>query len=153
VRTVVRFAYPPHVGVIVSGTRSETEGVRPRACIVDDHAAVRQWLAKKLESLGVEVCGVAESLVEGLASITSERPDLAVVDNRLPDGRGIDLCREVSATQPGMTLILHTGMISPLEESQAYEAGVTRIALKSIQGDDLLAAVEEFAVRRRAAGG
>ncbi|MFZ2016517.1 MAG: response regulator transcription factor [Nocardioides sp.] len=125
--------------------------VRPRACIVDDHAAVRQWLTQKLESLGVEICGVAETLEEGLATLTSQRPDLAVVDNRLPDGRGIDLCREISAQQPVMTLILHTGMISPLEESQAHEAGVTRIALKSIQGDDLLAAVEEFAVRHRAA--
>ena len=48
-----------------------------------------------------------------------------------------------------MALILHTGVISPLEESQAYEAGVSRIALKSIQGDDLLAAVAELASRRR----
>jgi DNA-binding NtrC family response regulator len=37
------------------------------------------------------------------------------VDNRLPDGRGIDLCRAISAQQPAMTLILHTGMISQLE--------------------------------------
>jgi DNA-binding NarL/FixJ family response regulator len=126
---------------------------RPRACIVDDHAAVRQWLTNKLETLGIDVCGVAESLEEGLDALTRQRPDLAVVDNRLPDGRGIDLCREISALQPDMTLILHTGMISPLEESQAHEAGVTRIALKSIQGDELLTAVEEFAVGYHAAGG
>ena len=149
----VRVAYPPSVGAITSGAGPDAMPARPRACIVDDHAAVRQWLAKKLESIGIEVCGVAETLDAGLVSITSELPDLAVVDNRLPDGRGIDLCREVSARRPGITLILHTGMISPLEESQAYAAGVTRIALKSIQGDDLVAAVEEFAVRRRAAGG
>ncbi len=148
---VVRFAYPPLVGTNDNATRLEARAVRPRACIVDDHAAVRQWLTKKLESLGVEVCGVAETHEEGLAALIAERPDIAVVDNRLPDGRGIDLCREISAQQPGLTLILHTGMISPLEESQAHEAGVTRIALKSIQGDDLLAAVEEFAVRYRAA--
>ena len=138
---------------IANGAGPEAGTARPRACIVDDHADVRQWLATKLESLGIEVCGVAETVDGGLVTIASEHPDLAVVDNRLPDGRGIDLCREASATQPGMTLILHTGVISPLEESQAYEAGVTRIALKSIQGDDLLAAVEEFAVRRRSAGG
>lgn len=148
---LVRFAYPPLVGTNDNATGLGDPVVRPRACIVDDHAAVRQWLTQKLESLGVEICGVAETLEEGLATLTSQRPDLAVVDNRLPDGRGIDLCREISAQQPVMTLILHTGMISPLEESQAHEAGVTRIALKSIQGDDLLAAVEEFAVRHRAA--
>lgn len=149
---VGRFAYPPLVGTNDKATGLGDRAVRPRACIVDDHAAVRQWLTKRLESLGVEVCGVAETLEEGLAALTSQRPDLAVVDNRLPDGRGIDLCREVSAQQPAMTLILHTGLISPWEETQAREAGVTRIALKSIQGDDLLAAVEEFAVRHRAAG-
>ena len=84
-----------------------------------------------------------------MAAILTHRPDLAVVDNRLPDGRGIDLCREVSGIAPEIALILHTGMISPTEESQAYQAGVARIALKSIQGDDLMAAVAEFAARRR----
>lgn len=149
--TVVRFAYPPLVGTnndVGLGDR----GVRPRGCIVGDHAAVRQWLTDKLATLGVEVCGVAETLEEGLAVLTSQRPDLAVVDSRLPDGRGIDLCREISDQQPELALILHTGVISPLEESQAHEAGVTWIALKSIQGDDLLAAVEEFAVRYRGQG-
>jgi DNA-binding NarL/FixJ family response regulator len=150
-RALVRVAYPALVGADASGPEPGAGGVRLRACIVDDHAAVRTWLATKLESIGIEVCGVAETRDEGLASIATQRPDLAVVDNRLPDGRGIDLCRDVSAAQPGVTLILHTGMISPGEETQAYEAGVTRIALKSIQGDDLVAAVEELAGRRRAA--
>ena len=94
---VVRFAYPPLVGTNDNASRLEARAVRPRACIVDDHAAVRQWLTKKLESLGVEVCGVAETHEEGLAALIAERPDIAVVDNRLPDGRGIDLCREISA--------------------------------------------------------
>jgi DNA-binding NarL/FixJ family response regulator len=137
--------------MITTGGGAGVAGVGLRACIVDDHAAVRTWLAKKLESIGIEVCGIAETRREGLAAISAQHPDLAVVDNRLPDGRGIDLCRDVATTQPGVVLILHTGMISPLEESQAYEAGVSRIALKSIQGDDLVAAVEEFADRRRAA--
>ncbi len=131
---------------------AEVSATGLRACIVDDHAAVRQWLAKKLESLGIEVCAASETMAEGFREITSLRPNLAVVDNRLPDGRGIDLCREISAVEPDMTLILHTGMISPVEETQAYDAGVTRIALKSIRGDDLLAAVEEFAARQREAG-
>lgn len=124
------------------------ESSRLRACIVDDHAVVREWLARKLEGLGFEVCVTSGTLQEGVAAILAERPDLAVVDNRLPDGRGIDLCREVSQVMPGIALILHTGMISPLEESQAYQAGVARIALKSIQGDELIAAVAEFAASR-----
>jgi DNA-binding NarL/FixJ family response regulator len=111
---------------------------------VDDHAAVHQWLTGKLEALGVEVCAIAETLADGLSVIVTHRPDFAVVDNRLPDGRGIDLCRAVSASGSGVTLILHTGMISPLEQSQAYEAGVARIVLKSIQGEDLVSAVEEL---------
>ena len=122
-----------------------------RACIVDDHHAVRQWLARKLAVEGIEVCASSETVVDGLRAILDHRPDLAVVDNRLPDGRGIDLCREISDSLPHLELILHTGMISPLEESQAYEAGVTRVALKSIRGEDLMAAVAEFAARRREA--
>lgn len=120
-----------------------------RACVVDDHAVVRQWLVQKLETVGFDVCASVDTLREGVAAILTHRPDLAVVDNRLPDGRGIDLCREVSGIAPEIALILHTGMISPTEESQAYQAGVARIALKSIQGDDLMAAVAEFAARRR----
>jgi DNA-binding NarL/FixJ family response regulator len=149
----LRFAYPPLVGTDNNAAGLGERAGRPRACIVDDHAAVRHWLTAKLEALGIDVCGVAESLEEGLHALTSLRPDLAVIDNRLPDGRGIDLCRGISRLQPDMTLILHTGMISPLEETQAHEAGVTRIALKSIQGDELLTAVEEFATGYHVAGG
>jgi DNA-binding NarL/FixJ family response regulator len=149
----LRVAYPPLVGTDNDAAGLGERAGRPRACIVDDHAAVRQWLTNKLETLGIDVCGVAESLEEGLHALTTQRPDLAIIDNLLPDGRGIDLCREISELHPDITLILLTGMISPLEESQAHEAGVTRIALKSIQGDELLTAVEEFAAGYHAAGG
>lgn len=129
-------------------------GGRPRvlrACIVDDHTAVRQWLTGKLDGLGIEVCASSETVAGGVEVILAHHPDLVVVDNRLPDGRGVDLCREVSPSVPGTALILHTGVITPLEESQAYDAGVSRVALKSIQGEDLMAAVTEFASRHRGA--
>jgi two-component system response regulator DevR len=128
---------------------SAPPSARPRAVIVDDHAVVRDWLVQRLEAAGFDVCASSATLEEGLAAILTERPDLAVVDNRLPDRRGIELCRRVSSAAPEVALILHTGMISPLEESQAYQAGVVRIALKSIQGDDLMAAVAEFSARRQ----
>ena len=110
---------------------------------------MREWLAGKLDSLGIGTSAASGTVADGVEAIRTHRPDLVVVDNRLPDGRGIDLCREVSDLTPELTVILHTGIISPLEERQAYEAGVARIALKSIQGEDLLAAVAEFASRRR----
>jgi DNA-binding NarL/FixJ family response regulator len=122
-----------------------------RACIVDEHAGVREWLTGKLDSLGIETAAASETVAAGVEQIRTHRPDLVVVDNRLPDGRGVDLCREVSGLLPETTFILHTGVISPLEASQAYDAGVTRIALKTIQGEELLAAVSEFASRRRGA--
>jgi CheY-like chemotaxis protein len=122
-----------------------------RACIVDDHVAVRQWLADQLEGLGIEVCASSGTLVDGAAAVLAHHPDLVVVDNRLPDGRGIDLCREISDSQPEVALILHTTTVSPLEETQAYQAGVTRVALKSIQGDDLMAALAELTSHPREA--
>jgi DNA-binding NarL/FixJ family response regulator len=121
-----------------------------RACIVDAHLTVREWLAAKLGELGVEVCASCGTLAEGLEAIQTLHPDIAVVDNRLPDGLGIDLCRKISEDLPDVALILHAGIVSPLEENRAYEAGVTRIALKSIKGDALLAAVTELAWRDRA---
>jgi DNA-binding NarL/FixJ family response regulator len=133
-----------------SAPGSASEPARLRACIVDDHAVVRDWLSYKLEAAGFDVCESCETIEEGVTAILAQRPDLAVVDNRLPDGRGIDLCRAVSASAPDVALILHTGMISPTEESEAYEAGVDRIAMKSIQGDDLISAIAEFAARHEA---
>ena len=130
---------------------SEVRRPALRACIVDGNVAVRQWLADQLDGLGIEVCASSESLVDGVAAILAHHPDLVVVDNRLPDGRGVDLCREIADSQPGVALILHTGVISRVEERQAYEAGVSRVALKSIQGDDLVAALAEFTSRRREA--
>jgi DNA-binding NarL/FixJ family response regulator len=134
-----------------AATEVGLEGRRPvlRACIVDDHPAVREWVARKLAGLGIEVCGSSETLAGGVAAILAHHPDLVVVDNRLPDGRGIDLCREVSEADPEVVLILHTGVISAQEESQAYQAGVSRVALKSIQGDELMNALVEFASHHR----
>jgi DNA-binding NtrC family response regulator len=148
-RGQVRFAYPPLVGANGERSGAGTGRAHVRACVVDDQVGVRQWVVATLEALGF-ACAVAESAAEGLEVISSQRPDLAVVDSRLPDGRGVDLCRAVSAVHPDITLILHAGMISPADEAEAYDAGVTRVALKTIQGDDLAAAVEEFAQRRGA---
>ncbi len=123
-----------------------------RACVVDANAAVRRWLTGKLEGLGIEVCASSETVVDGVAAILTHHPDLVVVDNRLPDGRGVDLCRQIADSRPEVVLILHTGVIGPVEEIQAYRAGVSRVALKSISGDDLMAALEEFASRACGAG-
>ena len=67
-----------------------------RACIVDEHAAVREWLTGKLDSVGIETSAASGTVADGVEAIRTHRPDLVVVDNRLPDGRGVDLCREVS---------------------------------------------------------
>jgi len=148
-RGQVRVAYPPLVGL--NGGPGDVEAAQghPRACVVGDQVDVRQWVVSRLETLGF-VCSVARSAAEGLALIATRPPDLAVVDSRLPDGRGIDLCRAISGSHPGIALILHTGVITAEDEAKAYDAGVTRVVLKSIQGDDLAAAVEELARRRRA---
>jgi len=129
----------------------QAETVSPaRACIVEADRTVQEWLAARLGELGIEVCASCGTIADGLEAIRRHHPDIAVVDNRLPDGLGIDLCREISEDLPEVALILHAGMVSSLEESQAYEAGVTRIALKSIKGDALLVAVTELAGRGRA---
>ena len=121
-----------------------------RACIVEADRTVQEWLAARLGELGIEVCASCGTVADGLDAVHRHHPDIVVVDNRLPDGLGTDLCREISEDLPEVALILHAGMVSPLEESQAYEAGVSRIVLKSIKGDALLLAVTELAGRSRA---
>jgi DNA-binding response OmpR family regulator len=97
----------------------ESEGRRRvlRACVVDANLAVRQWLTTKLDGLGIDVCASSQTVVDGVAAILTHHPDLVVVDNRLPDGRGVDLCRQIADSHPEVVLILHTGVIGPVEET------------------------------------
>ena len=113
-------------------------------CLVDDHADVRRHLSDLLTGAGVDVLSAVGTVSEGEATVRQLLPDVAVIDNRLPDGRGIDLCRRLSTLTPEVGLLLHTSTVTDEEAIEAIEAGVAAIILKSIRSEGLIDAIVTF---------
>mgnify|MGYP001600823873 FL=1 len=122
---------------------SESE-VRPlRLVVVDDHEVVRQGLVALLgRREAFQVVGEAGTAAEALSVVRRFRPDLVVMDVRLPDGSGIEACREIRAEMPEVRVIILTSY--PDEEAvlSAIIAGASGYLLKQIRGRDLVNALE-----------
>ncbi len=118
--------------------------VRPlRLLVVDDHEVVRQGLVSLLgRRAGFEVVAQAGSVAESITQAARYEPDLVVMDVRLPDGSGIEACREIRAARPETRVIMLTSY--PDEEAvlSAIIAGASGYLLKQIRGRDLVAALE-----------
>jgi DNA-binding NarL/FixJ family response regulator len=122
-----------------------TDGAeRPlRLLVVDDHEIVRQGLVALLDRRdGFEVVAQAGTVAECLAQATRFRPDLVIMDVRLPDGSGIEACREIRASMPETRVVMLTSY--PDEEAvlSAIIAGASGYLLKQVRGRDLVSALE-----------
>src|SRR4051812_12335274 len=119
-----------------------------RVFLLDDHEVVRRGLRDLLESDG-DICVVGESgsAVEAAARIPALRPDVAVLDGRLPDGSGIDVCRDVRSVDPTIKALILTSYDDDEALFAAILAGASGYVLKQINGNDLL-----DGIRRVAAG-
>ena len=116
---------------------------RLRLLVVDDHEVVRQGLVSLLDRRsGFEVVAQAGSVAESIAAAGRFEPDLVIMDVRLPDGSGIEACREIRATRPETRVIMLTSY--PDEEAvlSAIIAGASGYLLKQIRGRDLVSALE-----------
>ena len=119
-----------------------------RVFLLDDHEVVRRGLRDLLESEGdIEVVGESGSAVEAAARIPALRPDVAVLDGRLPDGSGIDVCRDVRSIDPAIKALILTSYDDDEALFAAILAGAAGYVLKQIAGTDLV-----DGVRRVAAG-
>jgi DNA-binding NarL/FixJ family response regulator len=110
---------------------------------VDDHEIVRQGLVSLLERReGFQVVAQAGTVAEATENARKYQPDLVVMDVRLPDGSGIEACREIRAEFPATRIIILTSY--PDEEAvfAAIVAGASGYLLKQIRGRDLVAALE-----------
>ena len=120
------------------------ETPRPlRMLVVDDHEVVRQGLVALLDRHGeFEVVAQAGSVAEALSQARRHEPDLVIMDVRLPDGSGIEACREIRAGRPETRVIMLTSY--PDEEAvlSAIIAGASGYLLKQIRGRDLVSALE-----------
>jgi DNA-binding NarL/FixJ family response regulator len=123
-------------------TESATE--RPlRLLVVDDHEVVRQGLVALLDRrAGFDVVAQAGTVAEAIAAAARYRPDVVVMDVRLPDGSGIEACREIRSAQPETRVVMLTSY--PDEEAvlSAIIAGASGYLLKQVRGRDLVAAIE-----------
>jgi len=117
-----------------------------RVYLLDDHEVVRQGLRFLLESTGdIEVVGESGSAVDAMARIPALRPDVAVLDARLPDGSGIEVCRTVRAVDPTINALILTSYDDDEALFAAIMAGAAGYVLKEIKSGDLVAAVKHVA--------
>ena len=110
--------------------------------LVDDHAVVRRGVADILEEEDdLTVIGQASSVSEALARIPALRPDVAVLDVRLPDGNGIELCRELRSKLPELNCLMLTSFTDEQAMLDAILAGAGGYVIKDIEGLELVSAV------------
>jgi DNA-binding NarL/FixJ family response regulator len=119
-----------------------------RVYLLDDHEVVRRGLKELLESEGdIVVVGESASAVEATRRIPALRPDVAILDGRLPDGSGIDVCRDVRSVDPSIAALILTSYDDDEALFAAIMAGASGYVLKQVRGNDLVETV------RRVAGG
>jgi two-component system response regulator DevR len=113
-----------------------------RIFLVDDHEIVRRGLRELLESVPrFEVVGEAGTAAEALARIPATSPDIAIFDARLPDGSGIDVCREIRSRYPATKALILTSFDDERALSSAVLAGAAGYLLKDIKGNGLVDAI------------
>src|SRR6478752_754736 len=122
-----------------------TEGTI-RVYLLDDHEVVRQGLRALLESAGgIEVVGESGSAEDAAHRIPALRPHVAVLDARLPDGTGIEVCRTVRAVDPTIQALILTSYDDDEALFAAIMAGAAGYVLKEVKGADLVTAIRQVA--------
>jgi len=117
-----------------------------RVFLLDDHEVVRRGLRELLGSEGdMEIVGEAGTAAAAIALIPALRPDVAILDARLPDGNGIEVCRHIRAADPTIRAIILTSFDDDEALFAAIMAGASGYILKQVTGQDLLAAVRQVA--------
>ena len=117
-----------------------------RVFLLDDHEIVRRGIADLLQAEpGVIVVGEAGTAAEALRRIPATRPDVAVLDARLPDGSGIDVCREIRSSFPEIRCLILTSYDDNDALFAAVMAGASGYLLKEIRGTSLVDAVRQVA--------
>ena len=115
---------------------------RFRVLVVDDHEVVREGLIAALPAHGYEVVGAAATAADALSLARSSRPDVALVDLRLPDLSGDDLCRRLCDEVPGLAVIMLTTYLSEETVRRALHSGAAAYVTKAAGLPELLDALE-----------
>jgi DNA-binding NarL/FixJ family response regulator len=114
--------------------------------LLDDHEVVRRGVAALLSAEpDLEVVGEAGTAAQALARIPALRPDVAILDVRLPDGDGVSVCREIRSRLPEVACLMLTSFADDDALFDAVMAGAAGYVLKQIHGTDLVGAVRTVA--------
>jgi len=125
---------------------TEPTATKLRVFLLDDHELVRRGVRELLEGEGdIEVVGEAATAAEALARVPAVRPQVAVLDVRLPDGDGVSVCRDLRSQFPDLACLMLTSFSDDDALLGAVMAGAAGYVLKDIRGGDLVGAVRTVA--------
>ncbi len=117
-----------------------------RVFLLDDHEVVRRGLRELFEAEDdLTVVGEGGTAEEALARVPSSKPDVAVLDVRLPDGDGVEVCRDLRSAMPELKCLMLTSYADDEALFSAILAGASGYVLKQIRGSDLVSAVRRVA--------
>jgi two-component system, NarL family, response regulator DevR len=117
-----------------------------RVFLLDDHEVVRRGISDLLESEpDLQVVGEAGTAREALARIPALRPNVAVLDVRLPDGDGVTVCRDIRSQMPEVACLMLTSFADDEALFDAIMAGAAGYILKQVRGNDLVNAIRTVA--------
>lgn len=117
--------------------------------VVDDHEVVRRGVSDLLDDNDdLSVVGEASTAAEAYTRILATRPQVAVLDVRLPDGNGIELCRDLRSELPDLRCLMFTSYTDDEAMSDAILAGAVGYVLKDVRGTDLVDAVRAVGAGR-----
>lgn len=120
-----------------------------RVFLVDDHEIVRRGVAELLErEPDLVVVGESDSVAHALPRIAATSPDVALLDMRLPDGDGIDLCREIRSRHPEIACLILTAYDDDAAAMSAVLAGAAGYVLKNVRGSTIVDDVRAVAAGR-----
>ena len=120
-----------------------------RVFLLDDHELVRRGLTDLLDTESdLEVVGEASSVAEAMVRIPATKPDVAVLDVRLPDGSGVEVCRDIRSDMPDVKCLMLTSFSDDEALFDAIMAGASGYVLKEIRGHHLVDAIRQVASGR-----
>ena len=131
---------------MTSAMTFEPDSGQVRVFLLDDHEIVRRGVRQLLEDSGeILVVGEAGTAADALARIPPTRPNVALLDVRLPDGDGVEVCREVRSRHPEIQCLMLTSFSDDEALFQAIMAGAAGYLLKQIKGPDIVDAIKRVA--------
>lgn len=122
------------------------EGEKITVLLLDDHEVVRRGVAELVNAeADLEVVGEAGTASEALSMVKRLEPDVAVLDVRLAEGNGIEVCREIRSTHPDVACLILTSFSDDQAMLDAALAGAAGFVLKQIRGNDLIESIRKVA--------